>query len=638
MGQMLYLDPATLESPGTVIIDDRDSERQVPRTLAFTDPIDILIAHSPDDIDDALARIDTLLQSGKHLAGYLAYDPGLALDKPIRSRHSPSVPLIWLGVYDGFSEVAPALFRDFGSARQPGIAHGQNPETSKAADIRNPRLNVPESEYLACIDRIRDYIAAGDVYQVNYTVKLLFEHAQPAWKLFARLRQAHPVGYSAFINTGDAQVVSISPELFLRRQGNVVLTRPMKGTARRGRWYEEDIEIARALAADEKNRAENLMILDLMRNDIGRVSEMGGVSVPRMFHVERYGSLFQMTSDVQGRLREGVSTSELIRAVFPPGSVTGAPKIRALEIIDELEHDSRGVYCGCIGHFAPGGDCLLNVAIRTIVQRGDRCEMGLGSGIVADSDPQGELAETLLKGQFINSEPANFDLLETILYRPDSGYALLEDHLARMRRSAEYFGWTYDESAPRDALDRAAADIDSRADELTAGQARVRLLLSKDGSCRAEWSDAGAPATEPVKLLLVSRRIDPADIFLYHKTTRREAFDADFAEARARGCFDALHLNTRDEITECSITNIIVELDGKWYTPPLDSGLLPGIWRAQVLAVGKAAERVLTLADLRRATGIIVGNSVRGPIPVASITTDLGEWLPSIPYSLFPTP
>jgi len=634
----MRMEHSTFERPGTVIIDDRGSERPFARTLLFTNPIDILIAHSPGDIDAALDRIDTLLASGKYLAGYISYDAGLAVDKPIRSRHTPCVPLIWLGVYDGFSEACPALFRDSESTWQPasvrastrsgepGIARTHNLATAAV------QLNVSECEYLACIDRIRDYIAAGDVYQVNYTVKLLFEHAGPAWKLFARLRQAHPVGYSAYINTGEMQVVSISPELFLRREGDTVLARPMKGTAKRGRWYEEDVAIAHALAADAKNRAENVMIVDLMRNDLGRVCEIGTVSVPRLFHVERYGTVFQMTSDVVGRLREGVSISELLRAVFPPGSVTGAPKIRALEIIDELEADSRGVYCGCVGCFEPNGDCLLNVAIRTVVQRGSRCEMGVGSGIVADSDPKAELAETLLKGQFVNSEPIDFDLLETILYRPGSGYASLDDHLARMSRSAEYFGWTRVDAsvgkasrsihpqALQAALDRAAAEIDLRAGELTAGCARVRLLLSKDGSARAEWSDAGAPVTEPVKLLLVSRRIDPADVFVYHKTTRREAFDAEFAEARAQGFYDALHLNTRDEITECSTTNIMLELDGAWYTPPLDSGLLPGIWRAQMLAGGKAAERVLTVADLRRATRIVVGNSVRGSIAVASIT------------------
>lgn len=608
---MHYDWPSILENAGTVIIDDRDPER-VPRTLLFRDPVDVLVARTPEEVADALPRIDALLASGKHLAGYLSYDAGLALDKPITSRHTPSMPLIWLGVYDGYTE-------------HPELVEGR-----EGADIGNFHLNVTEDEYLARVDRIREYIAAGDVYQVNYTVKLLFEHGGPAWRLFLRLREAHPVGYSAFVNTGEAQVVSISPELFLRREGNTVLTRPMKGTAHRGRWYANDLEAARALASDLKNRAENLMILDLMRNDIGRVSEMGGVRVPRMFHVERYASLFQMTSDVEGRLREGTTTSDLLRAVFPPGSITGAPKIRAMEIIDELEHESRGVYCGCVGCFHPGGDCLLNVAIRTIVQRGNQCEMGLGSGVVIDSDPKSEFAETLLKGEFVQAEPARFELLETLLYRPGDGYSYWEEHLTRMRNSAEYFGRSFPEEAVRAELDRAAEEIEARS-----CAARVRLLLGEEGICKVEWAEAGAPSplrgglgwgpsesSATVNLLLAARRTDPGDIFLYHKTTRREAYDADLHDARDKGFFDVLYTNTRGELTECSIANIIVELDDNWFTPPLSSGLLPGIWRARMLAEGKAAERVLTLDDVRRATRVIVGNSVRGAIAVASVVLD----------------
>lgn len=615
MRHMDYYWPSILETPGMVIIDDRDPERAVQRTLAFTNPVDVLIANTPDEVPDSLSRMDASLASGKYLAGYLAYDAGIGLDKPIESRHAPSMPLIWLGVYDGYSEI------DMGEL-----------ECGSADDTGNFRLNITEDEYLACIDLIREYIAAGDVYQVNYTVKLLFEHAQPAWSLFTRLRQEHPVGYSAFINTGQAQIVSISPEMFLRREGDRVLTRPMKGTAHRGRWYEEDMEAAINLASDPKNRAENLMILDLMRNDLGRICEVGGVSVPRMFHVERYSTLFQMTSDVEGQLCGNTSTSQLLRAVFPPGSITGAPKIRAMEIIEELEHDSRGVYCGCIGYFQPTGDCLLNVAIRTIIQRGEQCEMGLGSGIVTDSDPQAELAETLLKGRFLQSEhrdnsehpelvegvEGQFELLETLLYCPGSGYSLLTEHLTRMRNSSEYFGWRFREEAVKDALHRAAANINAHAK----GDARVRLLFNRDGSCRAEWTQVGAPPSTPVKLLLSARRIDPADIFLYHKTTRRQAYDVDLIKARQRGFFDVLYANTRGELTECSVTNIIVEIDGQWYTPPLDCGLLPGIWRARMLGEGKAVERLLTLDDLRRATRVIIGNSVRGAISVASITRD----------------
>ncbi len=626
---MDYHWPTILNNAGTVIIDDRDPEHASQRTLAFRDPYEVLAARRSDDVEKALRRMDDLLESGKHLAGYLSYDAGLVLDKPIASRHRAGVPLIWMGVYDGYEVVDLADL-------EPGSSDG----------VSGPRLNVKDEEYLRSVERIREYIAAGDVYQVNYTVKLLFEHHEPAWKLFSRLRKAHPVGYSAFVNMGETQVVSVSPELFLRREGDRVLTRPMKGTAKRGRWYEEDVEIARRLASDEKNRAENIMIVDLMRNDIGRVCEMGSVMVPRKFHVERYGSLFQMTSDVQGRLRKGTKASDLIKAVFPPGSITGAPKIRAMEIIDELEHESRGVYCGSIGYFAPGGDCLLNVAIRTVVQRGNNCAMGVGSGIVWDSEPENELAETLLKGRFLSSEPLDFKLLETLLYRPGQGYSFLNEHLIRMRQSAEYFGRCFVEAELMAALDRAASEIQSRTGRHTpspceregrgeGGDYRVRLLLAADGSCRAEWADAGAPVDKPVRLLLVSRTTDPDDVFLYHKTTNREAYDREWREAREKGFFDALHLNKRGEITEGSITNVLVEIDGKWYTPPLESGLLPGVWRTHMLkpnvqsgkwkAESEALpieERVVTLDDLRRATRVVVGNSVRGTIEVASVTLE----------------
>ncbi len=366
------------------------------------------------------------------------------------------------------------------------------------------------------------------------------------------------------------------------------------------------------------------MIVDLMRNDIGRVSSIGGISVPRMFHVERYASVFQMTSDVEGCLRDGTTASDILRAAFPPGSVTGAPKIRAMEIINELEHDARGVYCGCIGMFRPGGDCLLNVAIRTIVQRDGKCEMGIGSGIVADSDPRAELGETLLKGSFIKWEPPEFQLVETMLYEQGRGYASLPEHIERLRRSAEYFGWPFTEVAVREALNREVADVEFLSGKLTNGQARVRLLLSRDGALDIRWSDAGSSPAGPVRLLLAARQTDPDNVFLYHKTTRRQSYDDDLNAARKAGYFDVLYTNKRGELTECAVTNLVMEIDGKSFTPPLECGLLPGIWRGSLLAEGKAEERVLTLRELRHATCLAIGNSVRGAVDVGRVDNDQG--------------
>lgn len=603
--QTKCFDPAVLDDPGTVLIDDRDAEAGTGHSYLFLEPEDVLVAQLPTDVPSLLQRLDECLSEGLFAAGYLAYDAGLLLAGVGASRHVPSVPAAWFGLYASCQRL-DAESLDLGELGAP-------------EDVSEAYLNISEEEYLDRVARIREYIAGGDIYQANYTCKLLFEHRRPARLLFARLRAAHPVGHSAFINTGSIQVASLSPELFLRRTGNRVLTRPMKGTMRRGRWLEEDAQIARLLANDPKNRAENLMIVDLMRNDLGRVSVVGGVSVPRLFHVERYNTVFQMTSDVEGVLRPDIRASDLLLATFPPGSVTGAPKIRAMQIIDETEHEARGVYCGCIGVFWPGGDCLLNVAIRTIVQHGHHCEMGIGGGIVADSDPQAELAEAYLKGHFLRSVPQHFDLLETLLYQPGQGYVFLEEHLTRMRRSAEYFGWPFPETEIRQALAHAAMQHETAGN---APPARVRLLLSRDGSCRVEWAELGLPPHEPVALLLAARRTDPADVFLYHKTTRRQAYDDDLRAARQRGYFDVLYLNTRGELTEGAITNVLVEIDDRWYTPPVECGLLPGIWRQSLLDAGKVTEAALTVDDLRRASRVVVGNSVRGGIEVGLIRRD----------------
>ena len=604
-------DMSLLDSLGAVLIDDRDPRGGSNRTFVFTNPSKIITASTATQVDSALQELDQAIASGLFAAGYVAYEAGLVLDKLIEPRHPLHHPLIWLGVYEGCQEFDSQTL-DIG-------------DTGHVDDIQHFSLNISDEEYLDCVHQIQKHIAAGDTYQVNYTCKLVFDHYAPARHLFARLRKAHPVGYSAFINTGECEIMSFSPELFLRRTGNRLLTRPMKGTTRRGRYCEEDERIARTLALDQKNRAENIMIVDLMRNDLGRVSEFGQVLVPEVFHVERYASVFQMTSDVEGTLRQGTTTSDIIRATFPPGSITGAPKIRSMEIINELEHEPRGVYCGCIGMFHPGGDFMLNVAIRTVLQRNGRCELGLGSGIVTDSDPNAELEETLLKGSFVTASRPDFELLETILYTRGTGYAYLNDHIQRLERSALYFDRPFSRSSAEEALDRAAVDIESASGILSEDKARVRLIVSECGACRVEWSDAGGAVTNHVKLLLASRMKNPDDAFLYHKTTHRLAYDQDLQAARKAGYFDVLYTNLRGELTECSITNLALEIDGEWMTPSLDCGLLPGIWRKNLLAARLATQRILTFADLARATRVVIGNSVRGAIEVMRVENDRQE-------------
>jgi para-aminobenzoate synthetase / 4-amino-4-deoxychorismate lyase len=595
---------ALLHRPGTVLLDDRHVGRRAGTTYLFSSPSDIIAAARPGEVLPALQRLDRCLADGAFAAGFIGYEAGMALDKPIRPRRPGPLPLLWLGVYGRCRELDSETL-DLGPAGSPD-------------DISPAQLNVSRPEYLRQVRAIKEHIAAGDVYQVNYTCKLLFQHAAPAPVLFARLRAAHPVGFSGFVNVGPTQIVSLSPELFMRREGSRLVTRPMKGTIRRGRWPEEDAELARRLAGDEKNRAENVMIVDLMRNDIGRIASAGGVSVPSLFDVEPYETLFQMTSTVEGRLREGTPASRVIQATFPPGSVTGAPKIRAMEIIREAERAARGVYCGAVGFFGPGGDMLLNVAIRTIAQTGTRCELGVGSGIVADSVPESELEETLLKAAFLRASRVAFDLYETLLWRPGTGYLYLEEHLARLAGSARYFGRPYPGEAAREALSQAAGGT---------GELRVRLILDAGGRCRAEGRAPDPPPGAPVDLLLASRRVDPADRYLYHKTSLRAEREADLRAARERGCFESLYLNVDGQITEGAFTNLLVELPGGRFTPPIQCGLLPGVWRGDLLARGEATERVLTVTDLRAATRVWVGNSVRGAVEVGRVLDAAGRAL-----------
>lgn len=599
-GDAVRLSPSLLGVPGTVLLDDWSVSDGDGTTYLFIDPLELIVCHSHDTLDSCLEAIARAQANGRCAAGFISYDAGLGLDKPLVSRHTPTVPLLWMGVYERCIRIPRRL------------AHFS--EWDDASALSAPRLNIADDEYLDCVERIKDHIRDGDVYQVNYTCKLRFDNSGSAAGMFARLREAHPVCHGAFVNTGDFQIASLSPELFLRRTGNTLITRPMKGTARRGLTCEEDDRLADALQCDPKNRAENVMILDLMRNDLGRLCEYGSVSVPAMFDIERYRTVLQMTSTALGTLRAGVDAAEIIRAVFPPGSVTGAPKMRALEIIDELEHEARGAYCGCVGAFFPGGDMLANVAIRTIVQRDSECEMGVGSGIVADSDPAMELEEVLLKGRFLGSQPVAFELLETLLYRPGQGYSYLNEHIARMRGSAAYFGYKFDESAVRLALTNAENGLPAEG----AGY-RVRVLIAENGEVRTEWQEMAESTAAPVSLLMSSTQTDPNNVFLYHKTTNRETYDREAAEARAAGFFDTLYLNSGGELTECAIANICVRIGDEWYTPPTECGLLPGLWRSRMIRSGRVSERVIKLEDLASVNEVTIGNSVRGEVAVESI-------------------
>ena len=584
---------AAMFTPGTVLLHDNlasDGDN-----LLFTAPREVLVAHDAAGVRDALTRLDAARESGLHGAGYLAYELGFVFEERLEGLLPPpgTLPLLWLGLYD-----APErLTADEVDQR---LASMVGERTGMACDIVP---HVDEVAYGTAFEQVKGLIADGDTYQVNLTFKAGFRLEGDPVALYRELVRKQAVAYGALINTGSHWILSRSPELFVSSRGDILSARPMKGTLKRGRTLAEDEASRLALAADEKNRAENLMIVDLLRNDLGRIAEIGSVKVTDLFTVETYSTLHTMTSGISARRRPDVSTADLLANLFPCGSITGAPKLRAMEIIHEVEAGPRGVYTGSIGHFAPNGDLTLNVAIRTaVIDAGGRGEIGIGGGIVADSVAGEEYREALLKMAFF-SEPAQpVTLIETLLWDQDEGYALLDRHLDRLAASAAYFALPFD----RDAIT-----------SLLLGQShagpRMRVRLTLDASGPSLTAVPLPPNPDVFRFAVAPERLDSQSIWLMHKTTNRAFYDGPRQRAHAAlGVDEVLFLNEREELAEGSITNLFIERDGTLLTPPLSSGLLPGTLRAELIATGRAIEQLLTLADLEAAEAIWLGNSVRG--------------------------
>ncbi|MDD5087537.1 MAG: aminodeoxychorismate synthase component I [bacterium] len=580
MKQALF-DTLRQDTPSVWIELPPDAGRERSRFF-FSRPVEIWQADRPEDVRGAVAAVEAAQRDGRYVAGFIAYEAAPAFDPALKTPPRGELPLAWFAAF---------------------AAPGATPPAPPAPPPVAPELLIAPGEYLSAVRRALDYIRAGDIYQVNYTVRArLAERVEP-YALFRALGEAAPMPHAAFIDTGSAQVVSLSPELFLRRTDDVLETRPMKGTARRRPSWDEDEAARRALAADEKNRAENVMIVDLMRNDLGRVCRAGTVTVPELWRADRFPTVHQMTSLVRGRLRDGVSLFEILAATFPPGSVTGAPKIRACEIIAELEPVPRGIYCGSIGLFFPGGDFELNVAIRTLAFHPSAI-LGIGSGIVADSDPQDEWAETKLKYEFVTRRAVPFALYETIRYEAEGTFRDLLSHLRRLRRSCDYFGRPF-------PARKIFSELRALRKRLRRKPARVRLDLNgAEVSLKAEFENVSWP--EPLTLMLADDAVDPDDVRLYHKTTLRPERYGWLERARALGAHECLFLNTRGELTEGALSNLLVKLDGEWLTPALGCGLLPGVGRTRLLRSGRCREAIMTLADLARAEEIRVVNAVRG--------------------------
>lgn len=583
-----------------VLLDDARAENAACARL-FRDPIEILCAREVRDVAALLDGLAAARAGGLHVAGYLAYDGGKALAPASRNRSALPMdfdaPLGWFGLFERVERIDA----DAVASLLP------DPD---AAWIGAPQPRVARADYEAAVARVLDYIRAGDIYQANLTFRADVPFAGDPLALYARLRQTARAGYGGFIWTGEQAIASLSPELFFALRGGAVMARPMKGTAARRADPESDARGARALALDPKQRAENLMIVDLLRNDLSRVAEAGSVAVPDLFRVETYPTIHQLVSDVTARLPADKGAADVLRAAFPCGSITGAPKVRAMEIIDELEDEARGLYTGSIGFIAPDGEAAFNVAIRTLVfpsQRdlrdGAHCAtLGLGSGIVADSEPAEEWRECLAKGEFVVAAGQSFDLIETMHFDPVDGVQRLEGHLARMKASAEALGFRFDRHGARNNLQSATFRLRSAA--------CVRMRLAPSGALAVEVSPLPRLAELPVPVAVAPAPLAPGDFRLTHKTSLRGAYDAVRA---AHGTAEVVFVDEPGFVTEGSWSNIFVERDGLLLTPPLSLGLLPGVLRAELVEKGRAVESHLRLADL--ADGFFIGNSLRGLIP-----------------------
>ena len=547
------------------------------------------MARSLNEVATVIARAEQLAGRGLWVAGLVSYEAAPAFDAAFRVRQTDGV--LPLAVFAGYT--AP-----------DAIVAIANPAGDAACGPWH--MTMSRDDFDAGIAAIGNSIADGDYYQLNFTTRLRATCEGDPRAFFHALCNAQPNAYCARLDGGDWQVLSVSPELFFEwTPDRQLITRPMKGTAARHTDADADEEAAQELSASAKERAENLMIVDLLRNDLSRIAETGSVQVPKLFEVEALPTAWQMTSTVSCKTRSDVGLVDVFRALFPCGSVTGAPKVAAMQAIAEMEASPRGAYCGAIGLIRPGGHALFSVAIRTVsINRNDEAECGIGSGITADSTAAGEYAEWLIKRRFLLRASASFDLLETLLLR-DGEYWLLAGHMARLQDGAEHFGFTLDRQRVYTALEQLATQHPIAA-------WRVRLLVDRHGAVRVECKDLGQELPE-VSVVLAIASIDSTCESLYYKTTARDVY-APHASA-APGIFDTLLFNERDEITEFTKGNVVVELDGQRFTPPVSCGLLPGVLRAKLLANGKIAERVITHADLERATGLWFINSVRGMIP-----------------------
>jgi para-aminobenzoate synthetase/4-amino-4-deoxychorismate lyase len=568
------------------------------RFLKFDQPHRLLVALRPEKVQDCLQQADEALAQGYHVAGYLSYEAALGLDHAFETSRDYVMPLLWLGVFS-----APTCT--------------DRPEPHSLSRCLQWQGEFTPEEYRAAIGSIRSQIAAGSTYQANFTFRLWSSYAGDPWELFCYLFHNQPSTCCMYIDTGRWSICSASPELFFALDGSTLTVRPMKGTLRRGRWSDEDERLVRQLYLSEKDRAENLMIVDMMRNDLGRVCSVGSVRVPQLFAVERHPTVLQMTSTVTGST--SAPFSQIVSALFPCASITGAPKVETMRILARTERSPREVYTGSMGYITPARQARFNVAIRTVIvdKRTRAAQCGIGSGITWDSTPEQEYQECLLKSRFTVQDHPPFQLLETFRWDPQTGFVLLSLHLGRLEQSARFFNFRSDRHLVLAGLEAAVRNF-------ARIPMKVRLLLSVSGDLSVDAVPLESdPLPVPALVRFADSSVDRGDVELFHKTTNRELYSRLLDSAP--DCYDLLLWNRETFVTELARFNVLAWTNGRWTTPPVEHGLLCGTLRQELLRAGLVEEADLTKDHLVTAQALAAVNSVRGLLLLRPINDD--SWL-----------
>lgn len=556
-------------------------------SASFREPCRERTTFALDEVIPLIRDAESVARAGMWVALALSYEAAPAFDSALEVEPSSGFPLAWMAAFEQSSDVNSISERPF--------------------LISELEPQIGRREYRQAIHSIRGYIERGDTYQVNFTFPLRGHVVGDAFSSFRAIARSQGGSYSAYLDIGTHKILSFSPELFVECRGKKLITRPMKGTLARGRWLEEDRKRTEELKASSKDRAENVMIVDLLRSDLGKVAEIGSVEVSDLFAVQPLSRVLQMTSTVSAVRRPDASLVDVIEALFPCGSVTGAPKPRTMAIIKQLEGQPRGIYTGAIGLLSPDGDAVFNVAIRTLVvdARNGAATFNVGGGITWDSTADGEYEECGLKTKFLTHRWPEFELLETIELNAGM-YSLLDRHLNRARSSAFYFGFRWDETAISKALD------DAR-ESNPLGRWRVRLIVRRTGKAEAKAQPLDRMEKSPLAVKFATCPVDDRDPLVFHKTTARFRYDAELE--RCRPCDDVILWNSRDEVTESTIANVVVFSEGKYWTPPREAGLLAGTLREELISKGQLFERTITKRELTEAGSFALINSVRGWMP-----------------------